>query len=141
MGFVCSFPTPSGENMILNYIIYSKAFRSIIYVIINAGCLARCLTSWCILTGSPSSREMYFHTSAKLVSFKVLQFLMVDFPGSFQDITISELSFPPVDKVKHANLPKRKISIPAVFQSHIHYKQVFKAALTGKSLLCEMLSI
>ncbi|NXR35108.1 ZGRF1 protein, partial [Zosterops hypoxanthus] len=42
----------------------------------------------------------------------------------------SELSFPPVDKVKHANLPKRKISIPAVFQSHTHYKQVFKAALT-----------
>ncbi|OWK55275.1 Protein ZGRF1 [Lonchura striata] len=50
--------------------------------------------------------------------------------GDCQDITISELSFPPVDKVKHANLPKRKISIPAVFQSHIHYKQVFKAALT-----------
>ncbi|KAF2983274.1 hypothetical protein EK904_013512, partial [Melospiza melodia maxima] len=46
------------------------------------------------------------------------------------DITISELSFPPVDKVKHTNLPKRKISIPAVFQSHTHYKQVFKAALT-----------
>ncbi|XP_039921564.1 protein ZGRF1 isoform X3 [Hirundo rustica] len=50
--------------------------------------------------------------------------------GDSQDITISELSFPPVDKVKHANLPKRKISIPAVFQSHTHYKQVFKAALT-----------
>ncbi|XP_066040901.1 5'-3' DNA helicase ZGRF1 isoform X2 [Chamaea fasciata] len=50
--------------------------------------------------------------------------------GECQDITISELSFPPVDKVKHANLPKRKISIPAVFQSHTHYKQVFKAALT-----------
>ncbi|KFO61969.1 Uncharacterized protein C4orf21, partial [Corvus brachyrhynchos] len=42
----------------------------------------------------------------------------------------SELSFPPADKVKHANLPKRKISIPAVFQSHTQYKQVFKAALT-----------
>nr|XP_054489491.1 protein ZGRF1 [Agelaius phoeniceus] len=50
--------------------------------------------------------------------------------GEGQDITISELSFPPVDKVKHSNLPKRKISIPAVFQSHTHYKQVFKAALT-----------
>ncbi|XP_032916670.1 protein ZGRF1 isoform X6 [Catharus ustulatus] len=50
--------------------------------------------------------------------------------GDSQDITISELSFPPVDKVKNANLPKRKISIPAVFQSHTHYKQVFKAALT-----------
>ncbi|RLV96717.1 hypothetical protein DV515_00012520 [Chloebia gouldiae] len=50
--------------------------------------------------------------------------------GDGQDITISELSFPSVDKVKHANLPKRKISIPAVFQSHILYKQVFKAALT-----------
>ncbi|XP_053795924.1 protein ZGRF1 isoform X4 [Vidua chalybeata] len=50
--------------------------------------------------------------------------------GEGQDITISELSFPPVDKVKHANLPKRKVSIPAVFQSHTHYKQVFKAALT-----------
>uniref|UniRef100_A0A8C3NQ53 5'-3' DNA helicase ZGRF1 n=1 Tax=Cyanoderma ruficeps TaxID=181631 RepID=A0A8C3NQ53_9PASS len=50
--------------------------------------------------------------------------------GDGQDITISELSFPPVDKVKHANLPKRKISIPTVFQSHTHYKQVFKAALT-----------
>ncbi|KAM7052071.1 5'-3' DNA helicase ZGRF1 isoform 2-T3 [Acridotheres tristis] len=50
--------------------------------------------------------------------------------GDSQDVTISELSFPPVDKVKHASLPKRKISIPAVFQSHTHYKQVFKAALT-----------
>ncbi|KFQ20083.1 Uncharacterized protein C4orf21, partial [Mesitornis unicolor] len=42
----------------------------------------------------------------------------------------SELSFPDVDKVKYANLPKRKISIPTVFQSHVHYKQIFKAALT-----------
>ncbi|KFR03038.1 Uncharacterized protein C4orf21, partial [Nipponia nippon] len=42
----------------------------------------------------------------------------------------SELSFPNVDKVKYANLPKRQISIPTVFQSHVHYKQVFKAALT-----------
>ncbi|NXQ89296.1 ZGRF1 protein, partial [Nyctibius grandis] len=43
----------------------------------------------------------------------------------------SELSFPAVDEVKyHANLPKRKISIPTVFQSHVHYKQIFKAALT-----------
>ncbi|XP_063192691.1 5'-3' DNA helicase ZGRF1 [Chroicocephalus ridibundus] len=50
--------------------------------------------------------------------------------GDGQDITISELSFPDVDKVKYANLPKRKISIPIVFPSHVHYKQVFKAALT-----------
>ncbi|XP_075357355.1 5'-3' DNA helicase ZGRF1 isoform X3 [Mycteria americana] len=50
--------------------------------------------------------------------------------GDGQDIMISELSFPNVDKVKHANLPKRKISIPTVFQSHVHYKQIFKAALT-----------
>ncbi|XP_009698426.1 PREDICTED: protein ZGRF1 [Cariama cristata] len=50
--------------------------------------------------------------------------------GDGQDITISELSFPNVDKVKHADLPKRKISIPTVFQSHVHYKQIFKAALT-----------
>ncbi|KAM7113659.1 5'-3' DNA helicase ZGRF1 isoform 4-T4 [Ciconia maguari] len=50
--------------------------------------------------------------------------------GDGQDITISELSFPNVDKVKHATLPKRKISIPTVFQSHVHYKQIFKAALT-----------
>ncbi|KAJ7396123.1 protein ZGRF1 [Pitangus sulphuratus] len=49
-------------------------------------------------------------------------------PG--KDIRISELSFPSGDKVKRANLPKRKISIPAVFRSHIHYKQIFKAALT-----------
>ncbi|XP_064306695.1 5'-3' DNA helicase ZGRF1 isoform X1 [Phalacrocorax carbo] len=50
--------------------------------------------------------------------------------GDGQDITISELSFPNVDKVKYANLPKRKVSIPTVFQSHVHYKQIFKAALT-----------
>ncbi|KAM6400741.1 5'-3' DNA helicase ZGRF1 [Pluvialis apricaria] len=50
--------------------------------------------------------------------------------GDGQDIIISELSFPSVDKVKYANLPKRKISIPTVFQSYVHYKQVFKAALT-----------
>ncbi|NXT35338.1 ZGRF1 protein, partial [Pelecanoides urinatrix] len=42
----------------------------------------------------------------------------------------SELSFPKVDKVKYANIPKRKIFIPTVFQSHVHYKQIFKAALT-----------
>ncbi|NXH69170.1 ZGRF1 protein, partial [Hydrobates tethys] len=42
----------------------------------------------------------------------------------------SELSFPNVDKVKYANLPKRKIFIPTVFQSPVHYKQIFKAALT-----------
>ncbi|NXX94218.1 ZGRF1 protein, partial [Centropus bengalensis] len=42
----------------------------------------------------------------------------------------SELSFPNADEVRHANLPKRKVSIPTVFQSYIHYKQVFKAALT-----------
>ncbi|XP_010708286.1 protein ZGRF1 isoform X2 [Meleagris gallopavo] len=50
--------------------------------------------------------------------------------GDVQDITVSELSFPNADKVKHANLPKRKIAIPTEFQSHVHYKQVFKAALT-----------
>ncbi|XP_069625813.1 5'-3' DNA helicase ZGRF1 [Haliaeetus albicilla] len=50
--------------------------------------------------------------------------------GDGQDITISELSFPNVDKVKYTNLPKRKVSIPTVFQSHVHYKQIFKAALT-----------
>ncbi|NXY89286.1 ZGRF1 protein, partial [Alcedo cyanopectus] len=42
----------------------------------------------------------------------------------------SELSFPPADKVKHTSLPKRRISIPTVFQSHVHYQQVFRAALT-----------
>ncbi|NWR65059.1 ZGRF1 protein, partial [Bucorvus abyssinicus] len=42
----------------------------------------------------------------------------------------SELSFPDVDQVKHATLPKRQIAVPTVFQSHVHYKQVFKAALT-----------
>uniref|UniRef100_A0A8B9RUV4 5'-3' DNA helicase ZGRF1 n=1 Tax=Accipiter nisus TaxID=211598 RepID=A0A8B9RUV4_9AVES len=50
--------------------------------------------------------------------------------GDCQDITISELSFPNVDKVKYTNLAKRKVSIPTVFQSHVHYKQIFKAALT-----------
>ncbi|XP_059682907.1 protein ZGRF1 [Gavia stellata] len=50
--------------------------------------------------------------------------------GDSQDVAISELSFPNVDKVKYANLPKRQISIPTVFQSHVHYKQIFKAALT-----------
>ncbi|NXN39845.1 ZGRF1 protein, partial [Rhinoptilus africanus] len=42
----------------------------------------------------------------------------------------SELSFPNVDQVKSADLPKRKISIPTEFQSPVHYRQVFKAALT-----------
>ncbi|XP_030335783.1 protein ZGRF1 isoform X2 [Strigops habroptila] len=50
--------------------------------------------------------------------------------GASQDITICELSFPHVDKVKYPNLPKRKTVIPAVFQSHVQYKQIFKAALT-----------
>ncbi|KFP11603.1 Uncharacterized protein C4orf21, partial [Egretta garzetta] len=42
----------------------------------------------------------------------------------------SELSFPNVDQVRYVNLPKRMVSIPTVFQSHVHYKQIFKAALT-----------
>ncbi|XP_025957524.2 5'-3' DNA helicase ZGRF1 isoform X5 [Dromaius novaehollandiae] len=50
--------------------------------------------------------------------------------GEVQDLTVSELSFPNVDKVKYANVPKRKIAIPTVFQSHVHYKQIFTAALT-----------
>ncbi|KAM9026029.1 LOW QUALITY PROTEIN: 5'-3' DNA helicase ZGRF1 [Ara ararauna] len=50
--------------------------------------------------------------------------------GASQDISICELSFPHVDKVKHANFPKRKTFIPAMFQSHVQYKQIFKAALT-----------
>ncbi|XP_040411906.1 protein ZGRF1 isoform X7 [Cygnus olor] len=50
--------------------------------------------------------------------------------GDVQEITVSELSFPNMDKVKYANLPKRRIAIPIVFQSHVHYKQIFKAALT-----------
>ncbi|XP_032863020.2 protein ZGRF1 [Tyto alba] len=50
--------------------------------------------------------------------------------GDGQDIMSTDLFFPNVDKVKYANLPKRKISIPTVFQSHVHYKQIFKAALT-----------
>ncbi|XP_068797917.1 5'-3' DNA helicase ZGRF1 isoform X5 [Struthio camelus] len=50
--------------------------------------------------------------------------------GEVQDLTVSELSFPNVDKVKYANLPKRNIAIPTVFQSHVHYKQIFTAALT-----------
>ncbi|XP_067153726.1 5'-3' DNA helicase ZGRF1 [Apteryx mantelli] len=50
--------------------------------------------------------------------------------GEVQDITVSELSFPNVDMVKYANLPKRKVAIPTVFQSHVHYKQIFTAALT-----------
>ncbi|XP_074849521.1 5'-3' DNA helicase ZGRF1 [Carettochelys insculpta] len=47
-----------------------------------------------------------------------------------QDLSLSELSFPSGDKVKCTNLPKRQTYIPTVFQSHIHYKQIFTAALT-----------
>ncbi|XP_062430847.1 protein ZGRF1 [Rhea pennata] len=50
--------------------------------------------------------------------------------GEVQDLTVSQLSFPNVDKVKYTNLPKRKIAIPTVFQSHVQYKQIFTAALT-----------
>ncbi|XP_069711214.1 5'-3' DNA helicase ZGRF1 isoform X2 [Phaenicophaeus curvirostris] len=50
--------------------------------------------------------------------------------GDSQEITVSELSFPNVDEVKHANIPRRKVSIPTIFQSYVHYKQIFKAALT-----------
>ncbi|KAH1170042.1 hypothetical protein KIL84_001027 [Mauremys mutica] len=50
--------------------------------------------------------------------------------GGTQDISISELSFPSGDKVKCTNLPKRQTYIPTVFQSYVHYKQIFTAALT-----------
>ncbi|XP_075785856.1 5'-3' DNA helicase ZGRF1 isoform X2 [Pelodiscus sinensis] len=50
--------------------------------------------------------------------------------GDSQDISFSELSFPSGDKVKCTNLPKRQTYIPTVFQSHVHYKQIFTAALT-----------
>ncbi|KFP90414.1 Uncharacterized protein C4orf21, partial [Apaloderma vittatum] len=42
----------------------------------------------------------------------------------------SELCFPNAGQVRHVHLPKRKVSIPTVFPSHVHYKQIFKAALT-----------
>uniref|UniRef100_A0A8C3FIF1 5'-3' DNA helicase ZGRF1 n=1 Tax=Chrysemys picta bellii TaxID=8478 RepID=A0A8C3FIF1_CHRPI len=60
---------------------------------------------------------------------KVLGFLMPSFV-TLQDISISELSFPSGDKVKCTNLPKRQTYIPTVFQSYVHYKQIFTAALT-----------
>ncbi|KAM9143159.1 5'-3' DNA helicase ZGRF1 [Pangshura tecta] len=50
--------------------------------------------------------------------------------GGTQDISISELSFPSEDKVKCTTLPKRQTYIPTVFQSYVHYKQIFTAALT-----------
>nr|XP_032625623.1 protein ZGRF1 isoform X2 [Chelonoidis abingdonii] len=50
--------------------------------------------------------------------------------GGTQDVSISELSFPSGDKVKCTNLPKRQTYIPTVFQSYVHYKQIFTAALT-----------
>lgn len=42
IGFVCSFPMPSAEKYDFElHNIYSKAFGSIICVIMNASCLAR----------------------------------------------------------------------------------------------------
>lgn len=55
---------------------------------------------------------------------------------TLQDISISELSFPSGDKVKCTNLPKRQTYIPTVFQSYVHYKQIFTAALTGMADIC-----
>ncbi|XP_061441335.1 protein ZGRF1 isoform X10 [Rhineura floridana] len=41
----------------------------------------------------------------------------------------SELFFPSAEMVNSANVPKRQMYIPAVFQSPAHYKQVFTTAL------------
>ncbi|XP_040184919.1 protein ZGRF1 isoform X2 [Rana temporaria] len=41
-----------------------------------------------------------------------------------------DLAFPPKHIVLSALVPKRKVNIPAVFQSSAHYKQVFSASLT-----------
>ncbi|XP_072261822.1 5'-3' DNA helicase ZGRF1 [Pyxicephalus adspersus] len=40
-----------------------------------------------------------------------------------------DLTFPPEHIVLSASIPKRKVNIPAVFQSSAHYKQVFNASL------------
>ncbi|XP_053317414.1 protein ZGRF1 [Spea bombifrons] len=47
-----------------------------------------------------------------------------------QIVLSSDLCFPSKESVLSVSLPKRKIRIPAAFQSTVHYKQVFTASLT-----------
>ncbi|KAM8939435.1 5'-3' DNA helicase ZGRF1 [Pelodytes ibericus] len=53
-------------------------------------------------------------------------------PGSHSEqiLLSSDLCFPGKKSVLSGNVPKRKIRIPAVFQSAAHYKQVFSGCLT-----------
>ncbi|KAM4834304.1 5'-3' DNA helicase ZGRF1 [Thomomys bottae] len=49
--------------------------------------------------------------------------------NDLQEINGSELCFPSGQKIKSAFLPQRQIPIPAVFQSPMHYKQIFTSCI------------
>ncbi|XP_048189561.1 protein ZGRF1 [Perognathus longimembris pacificus] len=49
--------------------------------------------------------------------------------NDLQEINGSELCFPSGQKITSAFLPQRQIHIPAVFQSPIHYKQIFTSSI------------
>lgn len=81
----CSLPVPSAEknDFELHDLLYSLWKYYLCYYKCRLFGKGQILTSLWILAGSPSSREMYSHKSAKFVSFKVLEFFVVSFPGSF----------------------------------------------------------
>ncbi|XP_058577604.1 protein ZGRF1 isoform X8 [Neofelis nebulosa] len=91
-----------------------------------------------VSTFSLNSRDEDFVLEFSTESLKARTLPVIKKPSSlgnknFQRLPLgisgSELCFPNGQKIKSAYLPQRQIHIPAVFQSPVHYKQIFTSCL------------
>ncbi|XP_049997523.1 5'-3' DNA helicase ZGRF1 isoform X1 [Alexandromys fortis] len=83
-----------------------------------------------------ASRKKAFSLTSKQTSETVEIQAMLGSPASYnsrgkdlQEINGSELCFPNGQKIISAYLPQRQVYVPAVFQSPIHYKQIFTSSI------------
>ncbi|XP_075835284.1 5'-3' DNA helicase ZGRF1 [Microtus pennsylvanicus] len=83
-----------------------------------------------------ASRKKAFSLNSKQTSETMEIQAMLGSPASYnsrgkdlQEINGSELCFPNGQKIISAYLPQRQVYVPAVFQSPIHYKQIFTSSI------------
>ncbi|XP_038167500.1 protein ZGRF1 [Arvicola amphibius] len=83
-----------------------------------------------------ASRKKAFSLNSKQISETEKIQAMLGSPASYnsrvkdlQEINGSELCFPNGQKIISAYLPQRQVYVPAVFQSPIHYKQIFTSSI------------
>ncbi|KAH0500830.1 Protein ZGRF1 [Microtus ochrogaster] len=89
-----------------------------------------------------ASRKKAFSLNSKQTSETVEIQAMLGSPASYncrvkdlQEINGSELCFPNGQKIISAYLPQRQVYVPAVFQSPIHYKQIFTSSIIGMAVI------